>query len=138
MKASRLAAVLASCFLSVMGLKAQGLDSLTRQTLSDKLDEYLVTIEGSGTDVQKEEADFLIESASDSLVRQFVAVKVYNHYFTSKVMGAEAVAIHIWIYRSLSKISMLSFISTTLTGVNMSLNLRAPLSITITPALTTI
>ena len=95
MKASRLAAVLASCFLSVMGLKAQGLDSLTRQTLSDKLDEYLVTIEGSGTDVQKEEADFLIENASDSLVRQFVAVKVYNHYFTSKVMGAEAVAIHV-------------------------------------------
>ena len=95
MKASRLVVVLASCLLSVMVLKAQVLDSLTRQALSDKLDEYLTTIEASGVDVQKEEADFLIESASDSLVRQFVAVKVYNHYINSKVMGAEAVAIHV-------------------------------------------
>lgn len=95
MKASRVAAVLLACLLSVIGLRAQELDSLTRQSLSDKLDEYLAAIEASGTEVQKEEADFLIESVSDSLLRQFVAVKVYNHYFTSKVMGAEAVAIHV-------------------------------------------
>lgn len=95
MKSLRLFATLALCLISVLGLKAQGLDSLTRRNLSDKLDEYLAAIETSGTDVQKEEADFLIESVSDSLVRQFVAVKVYNHYFTSKVMGAEAVAIHV-------------------------------------------
>lgn len=95
MKASRLVVVLASCLLSVIGLRAQELDSLTRQNLSAKLDEYLAAIEASGVDVQKDEADFLIQSASDSLVRQFVAVKVYNHYFTSKVMGAEAVAIHV-------------------------------------------
>ena len=82
-------------FLSGLNVSAQQLDSLTRKTLSDKLDEYFTTIEASGIDVQKEEADFLIQSASDSLVRQFVAVKVYNHYFTSKVMGAEAVAIHV-------------------------------------------
>ena len=57
MKASRVAAVLLACLLSVIGLRAQELDSLTRQSLSDKLDEYLAAIEASGTEVQKEEAD---------------------------------------------------------------------------------
>ena len=83
--------------LSLMGmsLSAQQLDSLTRQALSTKLDEYFSAIEAAGTDVQKEEADFLIGTATDSLLRQFIAVKVYQHYFESPVMGAEAVAIHV-------------------------------------------
>ena len=95
MKTLRFFFVILSFTFSSYVLSGQGLDSLARQQLSEKLDEYLDAIETSGVDVQKEEADFLIESASDSLVRQFVAVKVYNHYFTSKVMGAEAVAIHV-------------------------------------------
>ena len=44
---------------------AQELDSLKRKALSVKLDEYFAAIEGEGTDVQKGEADFLIESGSD-------------------------------------------------------------------------
>lgn len=81
--------------LMSMSLSAQQLDSLTRQTLSVKLDEYLSAIEAAGPQVQMEEADFLIETATDSLLRQFIAVKVYQHYFESPVMGAETVAIHI-------------------------------------------
>lgn len=81
--------------LMSMSLSAQQLDSLTRQTLSVKLDEYLSAIEAAGPQVQMEEADFLIETATDSLLRQFIAVKVYQHYFESPVMGAETVAIHV-------------------------------------------
>lgn len=78
-----------------MGIHAQQLDSLTRVKLSDKLDEYLDAVKTLDMDSQKEEADFIIETVTDSLMRQFVAVKVYDHYLTSPVMGAEAVAIHI-------------------------------------------
>ncbi len=74
---------------------AQQLDSLTRAQLSTQLEEYFAAIEKSGPDVQMQESDFLIGMPTDSLVRQFVAVKVYDHYLNSPVMGSEAVAIHI-------------------------------------------
>ena len=56
---------------------------------------YVAAIEPAGPDAQMEECDFLIESCSDSLVRQYVALRLYDHYLSSKVMGAESVAIHI-------------------------------------------
>lgn len=74
---------------------AQQLDSLTRAQLSRQLDGYLAAIETSGPAVQIEESDFLIETPEDSLVRQFVAMKIYEHYLNSKVMGSETVAIHV-------------------------------------------
>ena len=90
----RILLILLSC-IACLGVQAQQLDSLTKAGLSDKLDEYFDAIKTLGVDAQKEEVDFLIETATDSLVRQFVAVKVYDHYLSSPVMGAEAVAIHV-------------------------------------------
>lgn len=78
-----------------LSVSAQQSDSLRFSVLDDKLQEYVTAIETAGPDVQKEECDFLISSASDSLVRQHIALKLYDHYLTSKVMGSEAVAIHI-------------------------------------------
>lgn len=72
------------------------LDSTVRSALDKKLDEYLKAIEREGTDVQKGECDFLIETCTDSLMRQHVALSIYDHYISSKVMGAEAVAIHVF------------------------------------------
>ena len=71
---------------------AQQLDSLKRAALDARMSDYLAAIEPLGTDVQKEECDFLIQSCTDSLVRQYVALSLYNSYFGSKVMGSEAVA----------------------------------------------
>lgn len=89
-------ALLISVFLATAILSsAQQLDSAKRASLDAKLVEYLTIIEPAGEEVQKEECDFLIESCSDSLTRQYVAMKLYAHYFTSKLMGAETVAIHI-------------------------------------------
>ena len=81
------------CSVQVAG--AQELDSLRQKALSLKLEEYFAAIEREGTEVQKEECDFLIESTTDSLVRQFIALKAYDHYLNSPVMGSEAVAIHV-------------------------------------------
>lgn len=75
---------------------AQQLDSAKREALEAKLTEYFEALKYESLDVQKEEADFLIESTSDSLVRQFVACTVYDHFIDSPVMGSEAVAVHVY------------------------------------------
>ena len=72
------------------------LDTAVRKALDEKLTEYFAAIERAGTDVQKGECDFLIGTCGDSLMRQHVALTAYEHYRDSKVMGSEAVAIHLF------------------------------------------
>ena len=48
--------------------------------LGAKLAEYYVAMEREPLHVQMQECDFLIETATDSAVRQFVAQDVYRHY----------------------------------------------------------
>lgn len=80
----------------VQVVDAQQLDSTVRVALDTRLKEYFSAIEREGVEVQKGECDFLIETCSDSLMRQHVAQSVYEHYVSSPVMGAEAVAIHVF------------------------------------------
>ncbi len=63
--------------------------------LGAKLDQYFVALAGEAADVQNQECDFLIETCQDSLVRQYTALKVYDHYLKSKIMGDDAVAVHV-------------------------------------------
>ena len=63
--------------------------------LGAKLDQYFLALAGEPVSVQNEECDFLIESCQDSLVRQYTALKVYDHYLKSKIMGDDAVAVHV-------------------------------------------
>ena len=63
--------------------------------LGAKLDEYFTALSGESVDVQNAECDFLIEECQDSLVRQYVTLKIYDHYLNSKIMGDDAVAVHI-------------------------------------------
>lgn len=63
--------------------------------LGAKLEEYFTALSGESVAVQNAECDFLIESSRDSLVRQYVTLKIYEHYLESKIMGDEAVAVHI-------------------------------------------
>lgn len=88
--------ILLTLLALVLPSRAQQLDSAKRVLLDEKLAEYTAAIEREGVQVQKEECDFLIGSSTDSLVRQYVALRLYDHYMSSKVMGAEAVAIHIF------------------------------------------
>jgi len=87
------------CFLFVSGnmsADAQGLDSVGKVALEERLFEYFDALKTESPDVQKAEADFMIEASSDSSVRQFVASRIYDYYVGSKIMGAEAVAIHVY------------------------------------------
>ena len=76
--------------LTVFGASAQDY-----KELGAKLEEYFTALAGESPKVQNAECDFLIESSKDSLVRQYVALKIFEHYSTSKIMGDEAVAVHI-------------------------------------------
>ena len=65
------------------------------EALGAKLEEYFAALAGEPLEVQNAECDFLISSCQDSLVRQFVALKIYDHYLRSKIMGEDGVAVHI-------------------------------------------
>ena len=65
------------------------------EALGAKLEEYFAALAGDPIPVQNAECDFLIESCKDSLTRQFVALKIYDHYLKSKIMGDDGVAVHI-------------------------------------------
>ena len=65
------------------------------EALGAKLEEYFAALAGDPIPVQNAECDFLIESCQDSLTRQFVALKIYDHYLNSKIMGDDGVAVHI-------------------------------------------
>ena len=87
--------VFAAMFMTVGGaLRAQGLDSLKKLELAGKLQEYFEALKHENIETQKAECDFLIETATDPQVRNFIAQTIYDHYMDSKIMGAEAVAIH--------------------------------------------
>ena len=92
----RLIIILAAFLAAAVISSAQQLDSAKRVLLDEKIAEYTAAIERESVQVQKEECDFLIGSSTDSLVRQHIALRLYDHYMSSKVMGAEAVAIHIF------------------------------------------
>lgn len=63
--------------------------------LGARLEQYFTALAGEPAAVQNQECDFLIASCEDSLVRQYVALKIYDHYLQSKIMGDDAVAVHV-------------------------------------------
>ena len=65
------------------------------EALGAKLEEYFAALAGDPIAVQNAECDFIIESCKDSLTRQYVALKIYDHYLNSKIMGEDGVAVHI-------------------------------------------
>lgn len=70
-------------------------DSAALKALSAKLETYVNAIEGLSIDEQSEECDFLISSCNEEATRQFVATWLYRHYYSSRIMGVEGVAVHI-------------------------------------------
>ena len=89
----RLSALLAAIVIAAAAY-AQQLDSAIVAALDTHLDEYFAALDYETIDVKLGECDFMIESCTDSLVRQYVAVRIYDHFLGSKVMGDEAVAVH--------------------------------------------
>lgn len=71
-------------------------DSTVLNALTSRLAEYFEAMKYEPLQVQMGECDFLIESSSDSLIRGHIARTIYEHYVDSEVMGAEAVAVHVY------------------------------------------
>ena len=70
-------------------------DSTRLAELDGRLEEYYRALEGEGIEVKNQECDLLIDSAKDPALRRHIALKIYDHYLESPVMGDEAVAIHL-------------------------------------------
>lgn len=97
MKSGLLTIIVSLTALLSMPLSASAqLDTAVSNALGAKLDEYMLIIETEPAEVKCEETDFLISSCTDSLVRQFTALRLYSHFMESKLMGDESVAIHIF------------------------------------------
>lgn len=86
-------AIIAILLLSGLHASAQ-VDSTRLKALDARLEEYFKLLESQEIPVKIEECDALISSASDSLLRQHIALRIHEHYLNSKLMGDEAVAVH--------------------------------------------
>ena len=64
--------------------------------LDSLLTQFYGALEHEETAVKNTEFDVLIGSCRDSLTRQHVALSVFDHYRYSRVMGEEAVALHVY------------------------------------------
>lgn len=64
--------------------------------LDSLLTQFYATLEREDTETKNAEFDALIGSCRDSLTRQHVTFAVFDHYRYSRLMGEEAVAVHIY------------------------------------------
>ena len=87
--------------LTVTAMLASEPDSAALTALGRKLEQYVKAMEPLDVAAQEEECDFLVSSCRDSVTRQYVALYLYYHYVSSRLMGVEAVAIDIadkWLF----------------------------------------
>lgn len=70
-------------------------DSTRLAELDKRLETYFQILEPESVGVKSRECDLLIDSAKDSLLRQHIALKAYDHYLNSTLMGDEGVAVHL-------------------------------------------
>lgn len=76
-------------------------DSLDREIarfarLDSLLTQFYATLERESIEAKNAEFDALIGSCRDSLTRQHVALAAFDHYRYSRLMGEEAVAVHVY------------------------------------------
>jgi len=84
--------------LAAGALLFQGLSAQTRDpyaALGEKLDAYTASLAAEPAGIKNGECDFLISACQDSLVRQYTALHLYQYYLNSRVLGDDAVAVHL-------------------------------------------
>ncbi len=92
----RLTLIALSLLLGACALLART-DSLYRYAgLDSLLTQFYATLERESTEAKNAEFDSLISGCRDSLTRQHVTLAVFDHYRHARVMGEEAVAIHVY------------------------------------------
>lgn len=78
------------CFCAYAQSDTTKLAVLHRRLLS-----YLNAMENRSIGQKQQEVDFMIGSCAEGEVRNHVALTIYDYYLNSKLMGDEAVAIHV-------------------------------------------
>lgn len=92
----RLALIVLLMAASLFKMSAGQVDSTSRVRLSEMLEQYYEAMLFIDNSEKEQECDFLIESCKDSLVRQFVASSILEHYMNPPLMGEESVAIYLY------------------------------------------
>ena len=88
---SAIVLALALCFLDA----AAQVDSTRLAQLDARLGQYFSLLEQEPAEVKNQECDALIEAATDPVLKQTIALRIYDHYRNSKLMGDEAVVVHV-------------------------------------------
>ena len=82
----RLAAI--SLILLAFALEAAAqIDSSKLRELDARLEQYYRILESETVEVKNQECDALISAANDPELRKTIALKIYDHYFNSPLMG---------------------------------------------------
>lgn len=71
------------------------LDSARTAMLDRNVETYVKAIEGESIAIKIGEMDFMLGSCDEGEIRNRVAVKAYDHYLNSPIMGDESVAVHL-------------------------------------------
>lgn len=96
-----LAGLVLSCALllflspSAISQERRQLDSASRKSLDASLAEYFSALESESIPAKIGECDFILDSAQQGVVRDYVASRIYAHYVQSGYMGDESVAVHV-------------------------------------------
>ena len=76
--------------------QGEAADSTAESNLGKALEAYLKALDRQPAEVKFSETDFIISACTDPETRQNTAREVYRHFAESKIMGDEAVAIHVY------------------------------------------
>lgn len=91
----------AGCLATVAGILFPGKEAMAQDSaafgkIDSTLNLYLAALDGEPPEIQKENIDFIIdECEGDTATARHVALKIYDHFKSSPVMGAEAMAIYL-------------------------------------------
>lgn len=86
---------IASALLTV-ALSAQEPDSTRLVQLDSLLQQYYESMMFDSYEEKCNECDYLISSCTDSLLRQWVATRILEHYMEPPLMGEEAVGLYVY------------------------------------------
>lgn len=86
----------AAAIILVLCLAAFSLQAQDFSQLDSLMDVYILSLRPESTEAKMAETDYMIASARDSLTRSHIALRLFDSYRESPLMGEEEVAIHIY------------------------------------------
>lgn len=92
MRCRRIISAVAAAFMSSAAALCQSFDTTAVDSMVAR---YLKAVDSESTEVKNGECDFMLESCDSGALRNRIAVRLYSHFISSKLMGDEGVAVHL-------------------------------------------